>query len=146
MNFECDYTKPESVLQAFFEEMNAWEIESFPQIKAIPRDSAKEEISAVYQPIAEKLDAIFRKYCTTKDRKQGRQNCTAVSSPPDYDPATQTIAEIINESSRRVSIDTIGEKRFGNKFRYILLKKDGKWLIDNKKFYTFDGRLEKDFL
>jgi len=143
---ECDYDKPESVLLAFFAEMNCWENESFPLIRAIPRGAARETVSAVYAPIAEKLDRIFEKYCTPKERKQGRQNCIAVGSPPDYDAETQMILETIYETPHRVIVETIDQKPFGKKFRYVLLKKGTRWLIDHKKWFTFDGKLEKDYL
>lgn len=146
MKIELDYAKPESVLLAFFDEMNGWEIESFPLIKQIPRGASAEEVSAVYAPIAERLDRIFEKFCTPKKRKQGRQNAVAVGSPPDYDSQTQTVVETIYESPRRAFVETIDRKRFGKKYRYVLLKKGERWLIDGKKYFTFDGKLEKDFL
>lgn len=42
IKIECDYSQPESVLQAFFEEMNLWGTESFPLIKAIPRGATSD--------------------------------------------------------------------------------------------------------
>lgn len=146
MKDELNYENPENVLRAFFKEMNRWEIESFPLIKAIPKGAANDEVSSVYQPIEEKLDAIFQKYCTAKERKQGRQNCIAAASPPGYDVERQTIIETIYENPRRATIDTIDKKGFDKKYRYVLLKKGGKWLIDNKKWFTFDGKLEKNYL
>ena len=79
-------------------------------------------------------------------RRKSASKDGKTASPSDYDPQTQMILETIYETPRRVLIDTVDQKRFGKKYRYVLLKKSEKWLIDSKKFYAFDGKLENYFL
>lgn len=143
---ECDYDNPESVLRAFFIEMNGWDIEFFPLLHGEGKDSSAANREKLDKQVLERLNKIFGKYCTPKDRaKQGRLNWIGVSNPPTYDAAAQKIVGVIYESPRRVSIDTVDELRRG-KYRYVLLKKGGRWLVDHKKWFGLDDKWEKDFL
>ncbi len=130
---ECDFAKPEAVLGCFMVEMNRWERESWQRLRASPSGTA------VYEPIGQELDRIFARYCTPKKRPQGRQNSLGVASPPDYDPASQTITNVVHETSRRASVYTVDTYRFNRELCYVLIKRGGKWLLDSKKQKFVDG-------
>lgn len=116
---------PENTLWAYIHAMNLWEKESSKRHKASLKYDTVEQ---VFEQISADMNAIFALYCTPKDRPYGR---TSFGNLPEYDPEVETILQSTIERPGRAVIVT-RHARHGS-FRYVLLKKEGRWLIDNKK-------------
>ncbi|MEM6293195.1 MAG: NTF2 fold immunity protein [Myxococcota bacterium] len=137
---ECDYEQPESVVRAFIAAMHGWEVES----KRLSREAGNASDPAAYWvPVTERMNAIFKSYCTRKERPHGRQG--SFQDPPEYDPSREQVLRSEVEK-RRVMVDTERQAIFaGGRHRYVLLREGGKWLIDSVK-QELQGRWERGIL
>ena len=133
------HPEPQSTLRAFMEAMNRWETDAFSRLGRDNRPDDSELASAIQSEVESQLNEIFARYCTPKTRKQGRQNCLAMRSPPDYDPVRETVAEVVEKSARRVEIFTKTTRPFGHEMCYVLLKRGDRWLLDSRKIKYTDG-------
>ncbi|MDR1451151.1 MAG: RhsIA family immunity protein [Helicobacteraceae bacterium] len=124
------------LVKNFIKEMHCWEIFCNEIDKS---DLHYLEIEAKQR---EYVKNIFDKYCTQKDRKQGLPNCMSygVNGSFRYNE-TEDIIKIEQENKNRILVITNGENEV-DKYMYIVLLINGKWLIDNKKRKFFD---EEDF-
>lgn len=137
--------EPVEVLYAFIKAMNQWELESHFELRRILPESghviAQHIVTEYDQRKDQKLKQIFSLYCTVRERPYGRLG--SFRHPPEYDPATEQVLEIVDESKRRVIIFTQEGSGFQHKNRYVLLRKADKWLIDNKQWLDPDGKWQK---
>ena len=125
---EINYDNPESVVSGFIESMNKWEIES-DNIDTKYRDSGNPEKK--WDEIRKNMDMVFASFCTEKQRPYGRQG--SYQRPPGYDPKNETIVESCINKNRAHVITNRNAILGGGKYKYVLHKKSGKWLIDNVK-------------
>ena len=126
MSDNVDYSDPRSVLLAFFTAMNAWEKECWQRRK-------EPDIVGRQTQAREEMEAIFEAYCTPKERKYGRLG--SFSNPPEYDPVAETILSV-TEAKNRCQIETQQSTGFCHKNLYVLHRKDGRWLVDNKQWFA----------
>ncbi len=112
-------------LISFIKEMNIWE-NSYRN--ALMGDDAVDKNEYLSE-----LNRIFTKWCTIKERKNGRQSSMKVSFPPDYDPEND---EIVSELIEKNKAFFIIKKHTGfeNSYRYTLLYKNNEWRIDKKEW------------
>lgn len=133
---------PVQVLRAFMTAMNEWERNSYQEFEKV-RNGDGDWISE-RQHRLQGINEIFAQYCTPKDRPLGRQG--SFGHPPEYDPETEQVLEIVEESKRRVVIYTQEGTRFRNKCRYVLLCKGDKWLLDSKQWQDVEGKWQRGAL
>lgn len=116
-------------LVAFMKDMNDWE-NSY-------RNAFMADHSVNKEPYLAELNEIFNKWCTVKERKQGRQVSMKVSFPPDYDPEND---EIFDEDVVKNKASIVVQKHTGfeNKYRYTLKFKNNEWRIDKKEWLDDD--------
>ena len=129
----CDFSSPESVTRSFIEAMHHWEIESEQARRAARKteDPASCQLSS-----REKVNEIFQFFCTQKERKYGRQG--SFQSPPEYDPEKEKIIAA-KEEGNLAEVESEREAILGGgRYRYVLRKQNGRWLIDTLKFYDLD--------
>jgi hypothetical protein len=115
---------------AFIAAMNGWEIASWKAQRAC-RES---DDPSAYQPgVLHEMIRIFANYCIPKERKYGRNG--SFQKPPEYDPACERVVDVaIDDSRRRAYVTTQREAILGGgTYRYTLLARHKKWLIDNVK-------------
>lgn len=150
MELECDYSKPDDVVRAFIIEMAHWQYEATQAMQAAAQTS---QPNSFWTAIETSMQEIFDRYCTPKDRPYGRQGGTF--SQRDNSDVTVNIIEVVHETSKRcaVTVEQAFQHSYKNKqytmskkFRYILLKKSGKWLIDNRKLHSATGEWIKYYL
>lgn len=129
-----DFSDPREVFLAFAAEMNRW------GRAAIDADRAAKDgdPEAPFVPVREDLLRIFRLYCTPRERKSGRPAVLHFSRPPDYDPEAEPIISIEYPKAARAVLQTRDTRR-DLEFSYVLLRKDGRWLLDGKKIRSGDG-------
>ncbi|MBV9850147.1 MAG: hypothetical protein JO250_10780 [Armatimonadetes bacterium] len=131
---------PEEVLRGFWTEMHLWEWDAY---RTMPGPStAPVEVSRRHRERAgAEMAPIFEKYCTPKRRIYGQGIDRSIGSPPEYDPDATAIVDVTYESLVRVVVKT--ERRTGRhaKHIFVLLKRGGRWLIDNRFFYDGDGKI-----
>lgn len=115
-----DYSKAESVLRAFILSMNRWEIESSKQGDAVDWDKTRVEYAKAFSP-----------YCTPKQRVYGRGG--SFGFPPNYEPEEWLTS--VTVKGARAELTTVQRRDRPARYEnlYVLLKKDGKWLVDSKK-------------
>lgn len=124
-------------LLKFFSEMNAWEAQTW---------TAQRNGTDGDEQIGNELNEIFKQYCTSKERKTGRQASLTCSSPPEYDPATQVILSV-EEAGKKIIIYTEQLNRLKNKYRYTLTVKDHEYKIDKKEMFdSFEEKWIKTYL
>lgn len=129
-NEPCGFNEPTSVVSAFIAAMNKWEIESWNAMQAA-RESEKP--FSYQEGVSMRMKKIFDLYCTKKERKYGRLG--SFQQPPVYDLSMEKIISIaIDEKSIKAVVESEREAILsGGKYRYVLFRKNGKWLIDNLK-------------
>lgn len=124
-----------NVLYGFFRAMAQWETDCHEALESRPGLDVDEQFWARCRASCRQ---VFREYCTSRTRAYGRPDNISIGSPPDYqaDPAQEPVTSIEAPDRRRIVIET--KQQFAVKYRcqYVLLKKDGKWLIDNKKVWS----------
>ncbi len=125
---------PCDVLLAFITAMHEWEKEAWQESRRTRSDANP---SAYQVGVEQRMNAIFAAYCTPKKRPYGRQG--SFQHPPEYDPATEKILEVVEASPQRVVIHTQQESGFRNRCQYVLLHQRGQWLIDSRRIAYDDG-------
>ncbi|WMT16734.1 NTF2 fold immunity protein [Serratia fonticola] len=124
------------VLVSFMKDMNKWETSY--------HDAFMADYCIDKKPYASELNEIFNKWCTVKERKNGRQVAMQVSSPPDYDPENDEIMEV-EVVKNKASIVVQKHTGFKNKYRYTLQFKNNEWRIDKKeRFSSSESKWIKD--
>lgn len=88
------------VLTNFIMKMNEWEMRCYPLLSA----DDSENIKVV---LKDELDEIFNKFCTVKERKQGRQTSLSCSEPPEYSPSEEVLSSEINKTRQFLSLNSI---------------------------------------
>jgi NTF2 fold immunity protein len=116
-----DEMTPEAVLRAFFAAMCKWERHAFKEAEKTeePDDAA----------LLEGRNKIVTEYCTAKRRVYSEP--LSYGDPPEYDPRTEDVIEVVEESPSRVVIFTKQREGFKNKRRFVLMRKSGRWLLDS---------------
>jgi hypothetical protein len=120
------------LVKNFMTEMHNWEI--------FCNEIAKSDLHylEVGKKQKEYVKNIFDTYCTQKDRKNGRPNCISYGFDGSFIyNETEIIIKIGQENKNRILVITNGEDEV-DKYMYIVLRKNGKWLIDSKKRKFFD--------
>ena len=121
---DCDYTNPESVVMAFIRTMNSWEKHA---------DYLSRAGDPTYHAaVLETQGVVFSRFCTPRERKQGRIG--SYRRPPQYDPDKEQLLEVTPARGRRVHVETNRDSVLGGgRYRYVLHKNGGRWLIDSVK-------------
>ena len=94
--------------------------------------------------VLEGQEKIFAQFCTKKERKYGRLGSFQI--PPEYDAELEKILDVVRESPSRAIILTQQTSGFKNQCKYVLLRKNGEWRIDNKQWKSYDGKWNKGIL
>lgn len=120
------------VLMAFLTEMCAWERAACKADQTARRghQNIDPEIWAAQR------DAITGKYCTPKKRVYSGP--LSFGEPPQYDPETEDITEIVEESPRRMVFLTQQRAGFKNKRRFVVLNRGSQWFVDNWQWLKGD--------
>jgi len=133
------------VLHGFFQEMKRWEEKGYVEMEEVFSlegiDQFLEKDAEVNKQSQTEIKAIFLKYCTLKDRKQGRPNKLWWTKESDYGVENNPICKIDFRTKKRAELVTqpLSRSNFSvspvcTKHRFTLLyKKDG-WRIDKKEF------------
>jgi hypothetical protein len=117
------------VLVSFMKDMNKWETSYH---NAFMKDHSIDK-----SPYRDELNDIFEKWCTSKERKTGRQISLKVSFPPDYDPENDEIMDV-SVVKNKASVIVQKHTGFKNKYRYTLHFKNDEWRIDKKEWLDDD--------
>ena len=133
----CDYSSPEKVLHSFIFSMNQFERQAAEHRKKTPQDENPNK------EILKSMQAVFDTYCTPKERPYGRQGSYQMS--PEYDPEGEFLIEVTLINPRRAELITRNEKE-EKEFLYVILRKKGRWLLDNKKLRFIGANWMKWFL
>lgn len=120
------------IVEEFIFAMNEWE----KQCNKIAEE--KLSFEEEHQKQKELVEKIFLKFCTQKERKQSRPNTISYGreSSYEYDPNNEKIISIVEEKKSKIIVSTFREKPMEEKRQYIILCKEGNWLIDTKKYYS----------
>lgn len=113
---------PEEIVKGFIAAMNQWEKECDRIAKKHPNTPVVGRFNV------DAMQTIFDEFCTTKERKYGRHGSYQI--PPEYDPRQEKVIEVRKCNRSRIEVNTQAADR---KYTYVLLKKKGVWLIDNRK-------------
>ncbi len=130
---------PDAIVTAFIEAMHVWEVNAWAasrRARGTPQaEDYQVEVSAA-------CDRVFAQFCTPRKRPYGRN--ASFSKPPEYDPATERIVAT-RISGNKAEVDTLRQALLGGPFRYVLHRRDGRWLIDSLKSEQ-DGQWRPDIL
>ncbi|SRR5258706_5043401 len=124
--------QPIDILIQFMKEMNQWEKQRWEEQEK-SKTTRKVMILNLHRELIG-MNNIFAKYCTPK--KRAKNLVGAYSFPAEYDPDNEVIIETVIESNRRAVIYTKQKLGFQLLIRYVLLRRGGQWLIDNKQWRT----------
>jgi hypothetical protein len=126
--------KTGALLLNFIKEMHDWEIFCNEII-----ENKELTFEEKYEKQKEKCQIIFEKYCPPKERKYGRPNCISSGSEGSfiYDGNIEKIIKMKQEKENRILVYTNGDDVV-EQYMYVILKKNGDWLIDSKKIKFID--------
>jgi hypothetical protein len=136
-----DGAPPEAALRAFFVAMNRWERAILREHRRLAKAGRPHELDHDHW-LQQRL-AIIVEHCTPKRRvyTEGLR----FGDPPEYDPRREEITGVEYESAVRAVVFTKQHFAFEHTRRFVLLKRGGRWRIDNKQWQ--DGRRwERDIL
>ena len=131
------FSDPASVVAAFIHQMHCWEalagsLQASAQARHRPDESAflhPEEVR-VSDLIHQIPPLIVALYLT--ERKRAYVPSGSYSTPPEYDPATETVTRVVPKTSSTVIVETDRTSIYmGDVREYVLKKKGGIWLIDS---------------
>jgi uncharacterized protein len=127
-------SQPEDVLRAFFVAMHRWERAVLRQNRQFEKAGCLHEFDQ--QDWLCKRLAIIADYCTAKRRVYTEG--LSFGDPPKYHPRHEEITRAVYESAVRVVLFTQQHYGLEECRRYVLLKRGGRWLLDNVQ--SQDGR------
>ncbi|MEC5144013.1 NTF2 fold immunity protein [Chitinophaga sp. 212800010-3] len=84
--------------------------------------------------VARQCEAIFQTYCTNKPRQGHRPHSLHYSGAPDYTYGQQHIIDVEQVSANKITFYTKDHIDF--LYRYILVRKDGEWKIDEGQWQS----------
>ena len=129
-----------AVLKKFIAEMHDWEAACAAEDEKY-EDDEESDLSAISAGQHLKCDAIFSRYCTRKDRKQGRNGSYAM--PPRYN-ASEEVTDIEEKNSKKLVITTQQHTGMKDKVRYTLLFAKGEWRLDhNERYSSYENKWVK---
>lgn len=134
-------------LAGFFKAMSQWERETLKREKETKKpngDIDLRKFNAFNKRRNEAASAIFDEYCTPKKRVYGGPKDRRYGKPLGYDPKSESIVDEEMPTRSRIVIETRRVSGFSGRYRYVLLKKRGRWLLDSKK--KFGSGWENDLL
>ena len=134
------------LVTGFISEMNAWEKKCE---KISDSEDNDEDVDDEWEEMEKKVHEIFSRFCTPKDRKQGRPNVISWGSEGsyDYDPKEELIKDTVEEKAGRFLVYTYREKPLKTSFCYVILETKGKLRIDSKKRkFNVSDKWENDYL
>jgi hypothetical protein len=140
-----DINKTKEIIKDFIFEMNLWE--KYCE-KIVEENANGLTWDQKMEFMKEKVSEIFVKYCTPKDRKNGRPNILSWGSNGSYiyNPEKEIVIDVQQEKISRIIIYT-NIKDENINFCYIFLRKNATWLIDSKKRrWNNEGKWENIFL
>jgi hypothetical protein len=139
-----DTDEAAAALLEFMSEMKAWENKFAPLYM---QDGA----GAHTGQAKIELEPIYDKYVTKRDRKYGKSASPSAGWPPEFDPDAEEIVatELIN--ARKVVIETLwthptSVHRSTARHRFTMLCQHGKWRLDRKETYSYQGKWVKRVL
>jgi hypothetical protein len=125
---------PEHIVESFIRAMNAWEIETWESQRAAKGTA---QPSAYQLASTRRLADVFLRYCTPRERLQGRNG--TFQHPPEYDCEKETIHSVnVNGSTAYVETKRVAVLA-GGLYRYKLEKLKQRWLIDTLSVQTENG-------
>ena len=118
------------LIMSFTSEMQKWEMYA----ESIDEGTLSE--SKINSLLKKELKNIFTRYCTTKERKQGRINNIfhGGRGSYDYNPSETEITEI-TEKGKNFEV-AVTDSKNENNYLYVIHKKSETYLIDSKKRYS----------
>lgn len=130
---DIDIELAKEKLLAFFNAITVWE----KYATELGDDAFKYQ-----EELKIKCSAIFNQFCTEKSRKGGRPESIHFSGGPNYSYGQQNIIDVEQPSKNKIYFYTKDPIDF--QYRYILVKKDNEWKIDEKQWQS--GGWKKDGL
>ena len=131
---ESKVLEPAETVRRFIVDMHAWEVQSGADYKTSP----PEDHQAFRERLLATQAVVFARWCTPRERPYGRQGSFGLL--PEYQPEHEHLLETCLEGPRRALVYTQLDIRTKRRWRYVLFKKAGRWLIDNRKYLNVDGR------
>ena len=97
----------------------------------------------------EEIDAIYAKYVTVKERKQGKQISLSTRFPSTFSPNDEIIRYELSTDNKKLTIEVHQGFDSGveRQFRYGLILKNNEWRVDKREMFdAYDNKWIKDSL
>jgi hypothetical protein len=122
--------KATTALVTFFEEMYLWN-RSYWELS---RGKSPDESHQMFQEALEQKRELFKRYCTTKERKF---NFGSMSDPSEYDPEKEQILDIVFTGNTKAIVLTHSTSFTDERRRYVLMREAGEWRVDNMQWKSW---------
>jgi hypothetical protein len=131
-----------NLLNQFMMEMKQWELSCLEELKDLDFESDELTIKEMKFRLA--LENIHKKYCTAKKRKRNRIG--SYGFPTNYDPVIEKVIDVVMENRNRIV--ALSQRDIGIKiqYKYVVLRRNQKWLIDNRQRLNQNGRWQRNVL
>lgn len=133
--------EPIQILRKFFQAMHDWELEANLKDKQLfdNENATKDDVELLREHLKKELTSIFQEYCVAGKTAKRVVEPNYYSVPPAYDVEKEIVESVI-EKGNKVIIETQQTHQFKNRFKYELIKLDGKWKIKDNRKYQFNQK------
>jgi hypothetical protein len=131
-----------TLLHQFMMEMKQWELACLETLEDVHLELDK--LAMKERGFKSNLENIYQRFCTSKKRKRSRLGSYGI--PTDYDPDAEKVIDVVVENHNRITV--FSERDIGLKIRYkyVFLRRNQKWLLDNRQSWDAKGRWRRDVL
>jgi NTF2 fold immunity protein len=130
------------LLEQFMTEMNQWELSCLRALDHL--DLASGGLASKEAEFKSDLDRIYNKYCTLEKRKY--THLGSYGNPPIYDPRTEKIVDMIVENRNRMIVLSQRDIGLITQYKYVVLRRNEKWLIDSRARLDRNGKWQSAIL
>lgn len=139
---ESEKIEVTNLLNQFMTEMKQWELSCLQELQDLDLES--DELTIKEMKFGSDLQNIYKKYCIPKKRKPTRLGSYGL--PTNYDPDIEKVRDVVVENRNRIIV--LSQRDIGIKiqYKYVVLRRNQKWLLDNRQRLDQNGRWLRDVL
>lgn len=133
-------SQPLMTLSNFFNEMNAWETNYYPEIiSMLESGTPQHEVLIRKEAARNQLSLIYEKYGIAGAKNRGRIESLQAGEPPAYENSPKVIETLEENDSAAIYLVDKPTTPQGI-YKYTLKNKKGDWTLAKREFLDYEDR------